>query len=193
MREVEEALSKMSPRIFTYVMYLPRRSAVHNHMKSYPSLGVISKVMNYHHLYIDFDNRNTIENVLNVYEILCSTEIPSVILRTRKGYHIRAYFPFTWKDVMHILTKIKPMIDIKWLNLQRKRGLIIIRIAGKYPRKDIIALKSCFQAEEPFKKYAILSNIVLEYVSTIFHITPWEKINAYFEKVVRGGERVWFK
>jgi len=181
----------------TFVMYLPRRAVLRNRERPLPALGITSLLekdgVKYHHLYIDIDDKSRIEDVLRVYEAFVEYDYPTVLLETKKGYHIRVYYPFRWQEVLKILSSIKWLVDPKWLNLQRKRKLIIIRIAGKYHRLDIRQLSSWYPSGKQLYKYALKYHLFLFIVSHEYHRLPQQIIWDYFEKVVREGETVCLK
>ena len=178
-------------------MYLPRRAVLRNREKPLPALGVTSLLdkngVQYHHLYIDIDSKENIEQVLRVYETFVEHDYPVTLLETKKGYHIRVYYPFKWQEVLKILSSIKWLVDPKWLNLQRKRKLIIIRIAGKYHRLDIRQLSSWYPEDKQLYKYALKYHLFLFIVSHEYHRLSQQVIWDYFEKVVHEGETVCLK
>jgi len=134
------ALLKLCRLEVTYGVYLPRRRAVDGREKPVPTLGLGSRVRvcgyEYHHLYVDFDRRNVLKNILEFAGSHFADKF-FVVRRTRKGYHLLVFYPFTAKEVDGYIARLKSMVDRKWLTLQRRRGFYVIRVAGKYREQDI--------------------------------------------------------
>ena len=115
-----------------------RRRACFSREKPVPAVGVANIVLEEPRRYIffaDFD-RDTIP------ECLCREFNEYIIARTRKGYHFIGFRMLAWKQLNSLWTRYKSYLDRKWINLQRKRGYAILRIAGKY-RKHDIAIEEC--------------------------------------------------
>jgi hypothetical protein len=114
-------------------------------MKPMDAIGITSRFMcnnrEYHLLFCDIDaGVNHLRNVLLYLNNKCKA---LTVARTMKGYHVICFNYFTWNECIKHWKRLKNVIDSKWINLQVKlkkvnyRSGAIIRISGKYARRDI--------------------------------------------------------
>jgi len=165
---------KCEPEL-VFAVYVPRRAATMKREKPIMTIGIGSKIVLcnyvYHHIYIDFDNKNIIQNIVEYAQKYFRNKL-WVIKETSKGYHLHVYYPFTRKEVDSYIARIKNLVDPKWLTLQRKRGFYVIRIAGKYNPLDIRTVMinpNLSEVPELALKYGMTWFLYLEHLSRILH------------------------
>jgi hypothetical protein len=113
--------------------YLPRRAVVKDRGKAIPTWAITSTWCDGHVIFFDVDGNG----VGSVIQYLIARDIPFIVARTRKGYHVIGLKLVSWKELNSMWSRLKPHLDSKWVTLQRKRGFAVLRVCGKYPCQDI--------------------------------------------------------
>jgi hypothetical protein len=134
-----------------------KRRAVHKRMKPTTAVGITSKFMHnnkeYHLLFFDIDGGiNHLRNVLLYLNDKCRA---LAVVKTMKGYHVVCFNYFKWNECIKHWTRLRNVLDSKWINLQIKlkkanyRSGAILRTSGKYGMKDIEPLMAVLYDSDP--------------------------------------------
>jgi hypothetical protein len=162
--------SECSLNIVTYSNI--KRRAVHERMKPVDAVGITSRFTyndsEYHLLFLDIDGGvNHLRNVLLYLNNKCKA---LTVAKTMKGYHVICFNYFTWNECIKHWKRLKNVIDSKWINLQVKlkkvnyRSGAILRVSGKYGKKDINLIMAVLYDSDP-----CISKLFAQYVLMVRH------------------------